>query len=782
MRISIAGLMLALVILHADCSWSQDTDSANASDCQAHPEVTGCQHASKSSPTVKSDTSAGSQQSPTLSPVPSIVSGPEAISDATKPVRPSAQRGKPEPPPQLQAPPQPPTEFQLMVADSVGQMLPIYGASLFRQPPSTFAPVENVPVPADYVVGPGDELYLRLWGQLNVELRATVDRNGQVFVPKVGTISVAGVHASSLDGYFRQQIERIYRNFELSVTLGKLRSIEIFFLGEAGRPGTYTISSLSTLVNAIFTAGGPAPQGSMRHIQVKRDGQRITDFDLYDLLLKGDKSKDVSLMTGDVIFIAPVGPQIAIAGSVNTPGIYELKDEQAILADALELAAGLNSVADGSKATVERIDQHQIRSVAEFALTPSGQQQMVKDGDIIRISSIIPRFNNAVTLRGNVANPGRYPWHPGMRVRDLIPDKEILLTRSYWQSENALVTGSATRYEKPLESKADEDRLRTEVKFSAPEINWDYAALQRLNSIDLSTTLIPFSLGKAVLEGDETNNLELRAGDIVTIFSQHDISVPIKRQTILVRVEGEVRVPGIYRIQQGDTLREILERVGGLTENAYLYGTQFTRESARREQQAALDRITMEMEAQIEQKSIGNTRSNPENAVAIAAQSASQQALVRQLRAAKASGRVVLQLKPNDNSLAAVPSVVLEDADHVLVPSQGQMVSVVGSVYNQSSFLYRKGATVGDYVRESGGGNATADLRHMLLVRADGSVIGHTSIFKHFGESFTSTRVLPGDAIVIPAKLQSGGFSKALRDWVLVASQASIAAAVIALH
>jgi len=643
-----------------------------------------------------------------------------------------------------------------MVADSVGQMLPIYGASLFRQPLSTFAPVENVPVPADYVVGPGDELYLRLWGQLNVELRATVDRNGQVFVPKVGTITVAGVHASSLDGYFRQQIERIYRNFELSVTLGKLRSIEIFFLGEAGRPGTYTISSLSTLVNAIFTAGGPAPQGSMRHIQVKRDGQRITDFDLYDLLLKGDKSKDVSLMTGDVIFIAPVGPQIAIAGSVNTPGIYELKDEQTILADALELAAGLNSVADGSKATVERIDQHQIRSVAEFALTPSGQQQMVKDGDIIRISSIIPRFNNAVTLRGNVANPGRYPWRPGMRVRDLIPDKEILLTRSYWQSENALVTGSATRYEKPLESKADEDRLRIEVKLSAPEINWDYAALQRLNSVDLSTTLIPFSLGKAVLEGDETNNLELRAGDIITIFSQHDISVPIKRQTILVRVEGEVRVPGIYRMQQGDTLREILERVGGLTENAYLFGTQFTRESARREQQAALDRITMEMEAQIEQKSIGNTRSNPENAAAIAAQSASQQALVRQLRAAKASGRVVLQLKPNDNSLAAVPSVALEDADHVLVPSQGQMVSVVGSVYNQSSFLYRKGATVGDYVRESGGGNATADLRHMLLVRADGSVIGHTSIFKHFGESFTSTRVLPGDAIVIPRNCSPG--------------------------
>jgi polysaccharide biosynthesis/export protein len=783
-RTSVAGLVLTLVIFHADVSWgqAQDTGSTGAQDCQAHPEAADCQQTSKSSPAAKSATPAGSEQPPNISPMPSAAPGAEETGEEAKPLRPSSLRPQPEPRSQPEPPPPPPTEFQLMVADSVGQRLPIYGASLFRQPPSTFAPLENVPVPADYVIGPGDELNVRLWGQLNVELRATVDRNGHVFVPKVGTIQVAGVHVSNLDGYFREQIERIYRNFELAVTLGKLRAIDVFFVGEARRPGSYTISSLSTLVNAIFAGGGPAPQGSMRHIQVKRDGQLVTDFDLYDLLLKGDKSKDVPLLPGDVIYIAPVGPQVAIAGSVNAPAIYELKDGRTSLSDAIELAGGLNTVADGSKATVERIDQRQVRSVAEFALDQSGRQQMVKDGDIIRILSIVPRFDNAVTLRGNVANPGRYPWHSGMKIRDLIPSKETLLTRSYWHSENALVTGAATQYEKPLESKADAGRLRTEVKLNAPEINWDYAAIQRLNPVDLSTTLIPFSLGKAVLEGDETNNMELRAGDIVTIFSQRDISVPIKRQTMLVRVEGEVRVPGIYKIQQGDTLREILERAGGLTENAYLYGTQFTRESARLEQQAALDRITTEMEAEIQQKSIANTRSNPDNAVAIAAQSASQQTLVQQLRAAKASGRVVLQLKPSANSLTAVPPVILEDADHVLVPPQSQMVSVVGSVYNQSSFLYRKGATVGDYIRASGGGNATADLRHVLLVRADGSVIGQTSVFKHFGESFTSIRVLPGDAIVIPAKLQSGGFSKALRDWALLASQASIAAAVIATH
>lgn len=669
-----------------------------------------------------------------------------------------------------------------MVADSVGKMLPIYGGSLFRQAPSTFAPLENVPVPADYVIGPGDELYIRLWGQLNAELRVSVDRNGQVFVPKVGAISVAGVHVSQLDTHFRQQIERIYRNFDLSVTLGKLRSIDVFFVGEARRPGTYTISSLSTLVNAIFAVGGPAPQGSMRHIQLKRDGQIITEFDLYDLLLKGDKSKDVALLPGDVIYIPPAGPQVAIAGSVNTPSIYELKGGQTSLGEAIELAGGLNTVADGGKVTVERIDQHQTRRMAEFSLGPKGQQEVVKDGDIVRVLSIVPRFENAVTLRGNVANPGRYPFHTGMKIRDLLPNKEMLLTRNYWQSQNALVTGAATQYEKPAESKADEGRLRTGVKLNAPEINWDYAVIQRLNPVDLSTTLIPFSLGRVVLEGDEASNLELQAGDIVTVFSQHDISVPAQRQTMFVRVEGEVRVPGIYRIQQGDTLRDLLVRAGGLTENAYLYGMQFTRESARLEQQASLNRIAEEMEAEIHEKATANTRSNPQDVAGIAAQAESQRSLLQQLRSAKATGRIVLQLKPGDTSLTALPPLALEDSDRVIVPPHSQMVSVVGSVFNQSSFLYRKGATVGDYIRAAGNGNATADLKHALLVRADGSVIGHTSVFKHFGESFGSIHVLPGDAIVIPAKLQSGGFSKALRDWMLVASQAAIASAVIAVH
>jgi protein involved in polysaccharide export with SLBB domain len=669
-------------------------------------------------------------------------------------------------------PPQPPTEFQRMVNDSVGQMLPIFGASLFRQPPSTFAPLENVPVPSDYVIGPGDELYVRVWGQINVELRATVDRNGEVFVPKVGTVMVAGEHVSQLDGYFRQQIERVYRNFDVAVTLGKLRSMNVFFVGRARRPGNYTIGSLSTLVNAIFAAGGPAAEGSMRHIQLKRDGQLVTDFDMYDLLLKGDKSRDVQLLPGDVIYIPPAGPQVAIAGSVNTPAIYELKDAQTTLGDAIELAGGITAVADGTKAVIERIDQHQTRSVTQFALDQKGQQ--VKDGDIVRVLSIVPRFENAVTLRGNVANPGRYPWHTGMKIRDLIPDKEMLLTRNYWASENALVKGNSI----------GESELRTDVKLIAPEINWDYASILRLDPVDLSTTLIPFSLGKAVLDRDEASNVELRAGDVVTIFSQHDLSVSQARQTMFVRVEGEVRAPGIYKVDKGETLRTVLERAGGLTDNAYLFGTQLTRESARLEQQAALDRLSANLATEVQERAIANTRSNPENATSTAAQTEAQKALVNEMRAAKAVGRIVIQLKPSDTNLAALPSIVLEDSDRVLIPPKSQVVSIVGSVFNQSSFLYKKDTTVAYYTREAGDGNANADFKHALLVRANGSVLDSASAtkYKYWRESLKSVDVLPGDTIVIPPKLESGGFSRALRDWAQVASQASIAAAVVATH
>ncbi len=200
------------------------------------------------------------------------------------------------------------TDFQLMVQSSLGQVLPIYGASLFENAPSTFAPVDHIPVTADYVIGPGDELMLRAWGQIDIDVHATVDRNGNIFVPKVGSMTVSGLRYAQLEDFMRSHIGRIYQNFDLNVTMGQLRSIDVFVVGQVSRPGRYTVSSLSTLTNAIFASGGPSPHGSMREVQLKRGGKVVTTFDLYDLLLRGDKSKDVVLQPQDVIYVAATGP------------------------------------------------------------------------------------------------------------------------------------------------------------------------------------------------------------------------------------------------------------------------------------------------------------------------------------------------------------------------------------------------------------------------------------------------------------------------------------------
>ncbi|MEY4730655.1 MAG: hypothetical protein RL020_1813, partial [Pseudomonadota bacterium] len=305
-------------------------------------------------------------------------------------------------------------EFQQFVKESLGKELPLYGYDLFRGAPSTFAPVEDIPVTPDYVVGPGDELEVRAWGQIDVDYRATVDRTGNVYIPKIGNIKVGGLKYQELPEYLKTVVGRTYRGFDLSVNLGRLRSVQVFVVGQAKRPGNYTVSSLSTLVNALFASGGPTGKGSMRRIQLKRGNQIITEFDIYDLLIKGDKSRDVPLKQGDVIYVPPVGPLVAVGGSVNVPGIFELKN-QASLGEVIEYAGGLATTASGKKTTIERIEDRRVRKVDEFTLDQAGLSRALKDGDLVNILPLSPRIENAVTLRGNVNQPMRFPWREGLR-------------------------------------------------------------------------------------------------------------------------------------------------------------------------------------------------------------------------------------------------------------------------------------------------------------------------------------------------------------------------------
>ncbi|MGD0799360.1 MAG: polysaccharide biosynthesis/export family protein [Acidobacteriaceae bacterium] len=346
---------------------------------------------------------------PTPAPTPANAPAQQDNTPTPRTLLPSQERALP-----AIVAPLPLTEFQQIVAETTGRALPIYGAAMFTTPPSTFAPVDNIPVTPDYVIGPGDELRLQVWGQITLRGNYVVDRTGAIALPEVGAIHVAGLQFSQLTDFLRAQLARVYRNFDLNVNLGQLRSIQVFVVGQALKPGSYTIGSLSTLLNALFASGGPTPQGSLRDIQVKRNGLTLTHFDLYDLLLHGDKSKDIRLEPGDVIFIPPAGPQVAVNGSVVTPAIYELNGETTFN-QVVALAGGLTSVAADSRARVDRIFHHTERSVIDINLN-STDNAPIQDGDIVNVRAIIDRFQNAVTLRGNVVNPGRYVWRPGMKI------------------------------------------------------------------------------------------------------------------------------------------------------------------------------------------------------------------------------------------------------------------------------------------------------------------------------------------------------------------------------
>lgn len=764
----------------------------------------------------------------------------------------------------LYFPKYPPTAFQKIVAGAVGRMLPIYGASLFADVPATFAPVDRIPVTPDYVLGPGDEVTIRVWGQVSFNVRATIDRIGDIYIPQVGNVHIAGLQFSQLDSYLRSQLGHYFRNFDVNSNMGELRSIQIFVVGQAQRPGSYTVSSLSSLVNALFASGGPSAYGSMRNIQVKRGATVVTSFDLYDLILHGDKSKDVPLQSGDVIFIPPVGPQVAVAGSVEVPAVYELKGTETA-ADVIQLAGGFSTLAARQTAQMDRISRQGDRETVDLSLDAAGLATPMRDGDILHILAMVPRFDKTVTLRGNVANPGRFAWHPGMRIRDLIPDKDSLVTRDYWQRRIALglpapaytplfsaypppvapatTPNASTNPAVPAEGQSanggfdtqgnpvdasgaavagaaqttasgqptattippsyqigsvslgsteaapgnltslsqrfvagdrfSEGRfpVRNEIVRTAPDIDWQYAVIERTDPKTLTTSLIPFDLGQAVLDDNPSQNLALQSGDVVTVFSTADIRVPQMQRTKYIRLEGEFVHAGIYSAYPGETLRQLVARVGGLTPLAYLYGSELLRESTRRIQQARLEEYVTQVEHDVQEASANatNTVVNAIGASALTTSLQSQQNLVATLRKMHASGRVILDLNPYSSGIQALPDLPLEDGDRFIVPSLSSTVNVVGSVYDPSSFMYDRGERVEDYLKKSGGATRNGDKGREFVVRADGSVLSKQYVHGTlFGGGFDRKYIYPGDTVVVPDNVSKTTVLRALTDWAQV--------------
>lgn len=714
------------------------------------------------------------------------------------------------------------SEFQKFLADSTGRILPVFGAGFFESAQSQFAPIGSGPLPADQPLGPGDELLIRGTGTIDIDYRATIDRNGSISIPTVGTVVLAGVKAGSAEGVIRSAVARLYKGVNINVTFGQLRSMTVYVVGQAKRPGTYTVSGLSTLVTALFASGGPNANGSMRRVQVRRGGKVAGELDLYAFIAKGDKSGDIKLQDGDTIVILPAGGYVALVGKVNEPAIYEIKGNGDTIESLLDLAGGLPVVADPRRAFLERIDpsRSQPRSVEQFALNGAGLKRSLKNGDVLNITSITPDFSNAVVLRGNVDQAVRVPFKANMRVSDLIPSREYLITRSSIKRQNnAVTTSEEVREQRDDERLTERERQQMGLERSAPlgeaerersrttndageersiaarigglidEINWDYAVVERINRADLSVSLIPFNLGNVFTNPQGADNIQLQPGDTVTVFSHEDVAVPMDKRRVFVRVEGEVQVPGVYQMSAGETLQSVLAKAGGPTSNAYLFGTAFYREQVRKEQQVNLEKAAVRLETQLrsqQAKGIANIGAmNAADAAAAASQRQVEMQIaeetIRRFRQLKPTGRIAFGLEPQEKSFARLPQIKLANGDRLVVPARPEFVHVFGAVNVEASPLWRANSRVKDYLRIAGV-TADADVDNVFVIRVDGTVATSGST-GWLSTGIGGLEVMPGDSIVIPEKFDKETawtkFTKGTREWAQIFANFGLGAAAI---
>jgi protein involved in polysaccharide export with SLBB domain len=648
------------------------------------------------------------------------------------------------------------SDFQRLVRQTLGRGLPSFGHELFSANPRGFAPIEQANVPADFILGPGDEVYIRAWGSVDIDYRATIDRGGAITLPKVGEIALAGVRFGDLREHLRAVIERSFHGFELSVSLGQLRSIRVYVTGFAKSPGSYTVNSLSTLVNVLFHAGGPDRAGDLRRIELKRSGELIATVDFYAFLMHGVHDNDLRLLPEDVIHIPALSGEVAIAGSVNRPGIYQLLDNDR-LADLIAYAGELSVTASTHRVILERIGADNDRVLEDLPLTEAAARMPLRNGDLVLIQPVSPQFLNAVTLRGHVAQPLRHEWHPDMRVSDLLPSSEALISPRYWVARN----------EKSQMVRLLTEAPNTDMDIDFPDINWEYALIERIDPATMSTTLLPFNLGKAIRDHDPSHDLQLQPGDQLTVFSLDDFRTRSAQQPRFVRIEGEVLRAGIYPASPQDTIADLIARAGGVTPDAYLYGLELKRESVRRQQKLRIDEALDQLEQDYQRHLINRSRNvlTGDLSLAITPEAAAIDGLIGRLRAAEPSGRIILDLDGAISSPRDLPALKLADGDTIYVPPTPQTIEVVGAVFRQGSFVYGD-QSLNAYLPKAGL-LPTADERRMHVIRPDGS----------FSLATNRLRLEPGDTIIVPEQVDRQSAVRRIKDWTQVLYQLGLGAA-----
>ncbi len=692
-----------------------------------------------------------------------------------------------------------------------------FGYGIFESTLTGFEPVTSGPVPPDYVLGPGDSVRVQLFGNVNGIYEFEITRDGILNLPELGPITVAGLPFSEFRADLGRRVQEMLLGTQVSITMGQLRSIRVFVLGDVNRPGSYVVSGLGTISSALYRSGGISGIGTLRNIQLKRSGQLVARLDVYDLLLKGDTSGDSRLQPGDVIFVPPIGAQVSVGGAVRRPAIYELIGK-ATVSDVIKLAGGLVPEAFPEGARIEHINSHKERVVISIdANSSEGGAMPVSAGDALIIPQVLQELDDSVILAGHAQRPGPYQWRAGMRLTNLIPsaldlvsgaDADYVLVRRedpLTRRVQVLSANLSTAWSDPaspenIQLKARDtvhifslafgrqrviapilDELQLQSRFGEPFKNVSIAGQVRARgtypleprmrvsdllraggnlseqAYTLDAELTRYSIVNSNIRVTEVINIDLDAilrgvesADL--LLAEHDFlrinTVPAWNSEWTVTLEGEVLFPGEYRIRRGENLLQLLERAGGLTEDAFPEGAIFLRESLRLREQEQMDVLANRMEADLASLSLESANTTGADTLSTG------RALLEQLRGSEATGRLVLDienLSAGASKGEVAGSLELRDKDRLLVPTQSQVVTVIGETQQNTSHLFQAGLSRDGYIDRSGGLTRRADKKLIYVVRASGAVIaGNRS--KWFGRR-GSVEIRPGDTIVVPLEL-----------------------------
>jgi polysaccharide export outer membrane protein len=687
-----------------------------------------------------------------------------------------------------------------------------FGYDLFASDPSTFAPGNEVPIPSDYRIGPGDLIEIQLFGQRNDSFSLGISREGMIRFPGIGPIHAfeKGTSFLELKNHLKEKIqEHLGEGVQSAITLGAFRSMRIFLLGEVRKQGAYTVSALSTTINALLSCGGIKETGSLRNIQLKRGGKIISTLDLYDLLLHGDTSADHSLQPGDVIFVPVVEKQISISGAVRRPAKFEIRGGET-LQDALELAGGVEGRAYLSNIRLERLGED-FRPIVKNLSIPNDSAYKLVSGDIISLGSASSEVMNSVSLLGNVERPGEYEWRKGLRISDLIDDAHDLLPKTdlkYGLIRRKLDNGmvqvlsfvptdliikggqqsilleqkdaiyffsNESARTNLLDGVLDDLRRQSSSGNRALIVNvsglvrfpGQYPLVEGMNlsqlldaagglrdaAYSLSAELTRMSIDqdeKASIEHINVSNLDddnfSSSFKLYPYDHLHIKKVPFWSENLTVTLTGEFVFPGTYQILRGETLADVIERAGGLTDRSFAEGAIFTRQHIKKKESQQKEKFINRLENLIAYENL--EKSNESDGTL-----EQSRALLVRLRSMPSVGRLVIDLE-TQISRTSDTQITLLDGDALHVPEAPQEVIVSGEVQFPTSHLVDSSLQLKDYIERSGGFTERSDKDLIAVVKSNGMVIQQKDGNKWFSSTKQIGNVSAGDMIIVPVKIE----------------------------